>query len=129
MGARTIAGILDRGPRPALAVLHAQDDPPELRRWLAANGWHIDAEGLAPEAGRFAEVIRAVPGEESAEGLWLDYGPRLLTVGDPLLLDHLDQLMAHHENIARATDGRDSRVHDDARRRADFLRARVQQWS
>ena len=31
MGARTIAGILTRGPTPEVAVLHAQDDPPFLR--------------------------------------------------------------------------------------------------
>ena len=87
MGAETIAGILQAGPRPDVAVVHAQDDPPRLRRLLASDGWHIEAEGLAPEAGRFAEVLRIRPGTETATGLWLDFGPRLLEGGDPLLTD------------------------------------------
>ncbi|MEQ1566602.1 MAG: tRNA (adenine(22)-N(1))-methyltransferase TrmK [Myxococcota bacterium] len=104
MGAHTIAKILDRGPRPRVAVVvHAPDDPPELRLWLAANGWRIDEERLAPEAGRFAEVIRAVPGVESATGNELRFGPRLLSGDDPLLPEHLAELEAYHRDLARVT--------------------------
>ncbi|MEQ1504378.1 MAG: tRNA (adenine(22)-N(1))-methyltransferase TrmK [Myxococcota bacterium] len=104
MGAHTIAGILGRGPRPTVAVVvHATDNPPALRGWLAANGWRIDAEALAREAGRFAEVIRAVPGDEPATGLELAFGPRLLAGDDPLLVEHLRELHAHHAALAAAT--------------------------
>lgn len=104
MGAHTIAGILARGPRPELAVVvHAQDDPPALRLWLAANGWRIDAERLAREAGRFAEVIRAVPGDEPATGLKLAFGPRLLDDGDPLLDEHLAELEQYYAELAART--------------------------
>lgn len=97
MGAKTIEGILTRGPRPRVAVLHAPDDPQRLRGWLGANGWRIDAEGLAPEGRSYAEVIRAVPGTETTTGLELAYGPLLLQGGDPHLLAHL----RHHRQVAR----------------------------
>lgn len=105
MGARRIAGILERGPAPRRAVLHAQDDPPWLRRWLAAHGWCIRAEALAPEAGRYAEVLRVEPGVERATGPALDLGPRLLEEGHPLLRAHLLQLRGHHARLATATAG------------------------
>ena len=78
MGARTIAGILDRGPRPSHLVLHAQDDPNLLRHYLAKHNWRITAEALAPEAGAFAQVIVATQGQENHSGLLLEYGPLLL---------------------------------------------------
>lgn len=121
MGARTISGILDRGPTPAVAVLHAQDDPPHLRRWLAAHGWRIDAERLAPEGGKFAEVLRAVRGVETATGLRLDYGPRLLHDGDPWLPAHLDLRIAELQRIADATLGRAPDVHARCTRGLTFL--------
>ncbi len=82
MGALRIAAILE-GHRPACAVLHAQDDPIVLRRWLARNGWSIVRERLAPEARGFAELIHAEPGDEPSQGAALDLGPQLLD--DPLL--------------------------------------------
>ena len=122
MGARTIAGILARGPRPRIAaVLHAQDDPPKLRGWLAAHGWRIDAEGLAPEAGRYAEVIRAVPGVEEATGETLALGPRLLAGTDPLLRAHLEQLLGHWGAIASATRGHDTERHAAAAARVERI--------
>lgn len=89
MGAETIARILAAGPRPGRALLHAQDDPGRLRRWLAGNGWRIEREGLAREAGRFAEVVLAGPGVEDATDPALSFGPRLAEAGDPLLAEHL----------------------------------------
>ncbi len=125
MGALRILRILDAGPRPEVAVLHAPDDPPALRCGLARAGWRIDAERLAPEAGRWAEVIRATPGAEPAEGLWLHYGPRLLAGDDP-------HLRAHLQHLRRWADGLASRTRDAAparsarfRQHAAFLAARL----
>lgn len=131
MGARTIARILDVGPKPRVAVLHAQDDPPVLRRWLAENGWRIDAEALAPEAGRFAEVLRALPGRETASGYWLDFGPRLLEGDDPHLRDHLAELWHWHDGIARKTAHSAPERSASFRGRADFLAERLAErgWS
>lgn len=125
MGANTIARILAAGPRPEVAVVvHAQDDPPRLRRWLAANGWRIDAEALAREAGRFAEVIRAVPGAEPATGLDLDLGPRLLASDEPLLAEHLAELDGYFRGLADATAGRAPQEHA----RFSALAAHVRAW-
>lgn len=121
MGAHTIASILEAGPTPAVAVLHAPDDPIALRRWLASHGWRIEAEALAPEARRFAEVIRAVPGQETAEGMELDFGPRLLRSDDPWLLAHLEQLIGYHGGLAEATADRAPDIAVVASARATFL--------
>jgi tRNA (adenine22-N1)-methyltransferase len=103
MGWRTIGRILDAGPRPTRAVVvHAQDDPPALRVWLAEHGWRIDAEALAPEAGRFAEILRAVPGAETATGHTLAFGPVLLRSSDPFLREHLAELAGHYDRLAGA---------------------------
>jgi tRNA (adenine22-N1)-methyltransferase len=123
MGARTIAGILERGPAPRVAVLHAQDDPPKLRQWLVANGWRIDAESLAPEAGRYAELVRAVRGEELATGEQLALGPRLLGDGHPLLVPHLRQILGHWVGIRDATEGHAPERHDLAARRVAAIEA------
>jgi tRNA A22 N-methylase len=103
MGANTIARILQAGPRPGAAVLHAQDDPVALRLWLADHGWRIEEERLAREAGRFAEVIRVSPGQETATGYPLCFGPLLLRGEDPLLQEHLTELWRWHRGLAERT--------------------------
>ena len=90
IGAHQISRILEAGPRPQVAVLHAPDRPPWLRRWCAEHGWRIDAERLAPEGRRFAEVMRVVPGVEASTGLTLEFGP--LLPQDPLVHAHAAQL-------------------------------------
>jgi tRNA (adenine22-N1)-methyltransferase len=121
MGARTIGRILDNGPRPKVVVVHAQDDPPALRRYLAANQWKIDAEALAPEAGRFAEIIRAVPGQEEVRGFKLDYGPVLLDSDEPYLPAHLAQLVGYIESLISKTKNTAPSVHQDLCKRLEFL--------
>ncbi len=83
IGARTIAAILARGVAPAVAILHAPDDPGLLRSLVAAAGWRLEAEALAPEGPRYAEIARVVRGEESTGGLHLVHGPHLLAGHDP----------------------------------------------
>lgn len=70
-------------------------------------------------------MIRAVPGEEPARGPWLDFGPRLLAGSDPHLRDHLLELRAWHDGIARET--ADSAPERSARfrARAAFLSERL----
>ena len=128
MGAATIEGILDRGPRPAVAILHAPDDPQRLRRAIAARGYRIDAEGLAPEGNRYAEVLRVIPGVEPATGLPLEYGPLLLRAGDPWLVPHLAHHLAFHRDLAaRVAIAAPDRA-EDSTRRADFLEACLRAW-
>lgn len=135
MGWRTIASILG-GPTPvSAAVLHADDDPPSLRGWLASHGWRIDAEALCDPASRpragapLAEVVRAVPGIEASTGLELHYGPRLLASGDPRLPAHLARARRRWEEVARRTAGSAPDVHAEALRHVAFLAARERLWN
>lgn len=125
MGALTIAGILERGPAPKRAIVHAPDDPPTLRQRLDALGWRIVDERLAPEARRFAEVLHIEPGSNNAEGLWLELGPVLLRGDDPNLRAHLTHLARWYAGIAHATDGRADEKHVWAAQRAAFVRERL----
>ncbi|MCB9669348.1 MAG: tRNA (adenine(22)-N(1))-methyltransferase TrmK [Alphaproteobacteria bacterium] len=122
MGARTIARIVERGPPVARLVLHAQDDPPALRGWLATHGYRIVDEALAPEAGRFAEVVVAEPGEEPSSGLELELGPVLLTGRDPLARPHFEELYGYFAGLARRTQGHPE-AHARFAGRAAFLAA------
>lgn len=121
MGFRTIAGILERGPQPACAVLHCPDDPQSLRLWLGAHGWRIDDETLAREGKRFAEVIRAVPGIERHEGEALALGPILLSRGHPLLRPHLLRMRDRWRVLQGATAGHQADKHDAACRRVQAI--------
>lgn len=121
MGARRIAGILAAGPRPQVAVLHAQDDPGWLRVWLAQNGWRLDAEALAPEARGFAQVIRAVPGHEPATGLALHLGPRLLEGDAPHRQAWLTHQAAWARDVIAAVSDADPAVRERMAARLAFV--------
>ena len=126
MGARTIHRILREGPQPTLgAVVHAQDDPPLLRSLLCEAGWRIDAEALAPEAGRYAEVVRVVPGVEPTSGLERYFGPKLLKGDDPYLIPHLRQVCGYWASIAERTATSAPDVHAAASARVDFLQRQL----
>lgn len=86
MGAGLVLRLLASGPRPQVAVVHSPDRSEELRQLLKDQGWRIEAEALAPEGPRFAEVLRVRPGEQLEQGYPLWFGPKLL--GDPLLRPH-----------------------------------------
>lgn len=103
MGAKTIARIISRAPTVQRYVLHAQDDPPALRRWLAGHGFRIVTEGLAPEARRFAEVVVAEPGDESTAGLELAFGPVLQRRDVAHATSHFTQLHAYYAGLAKKT--------------------------
>jgi len=111
MGFRTIAGILERGPVPGHAVLHAPDDPQSLRLWLGENGFRIHDEDLAQEGPRYAEVITVVPGQEPHSGEALALGPLLCKRGHVLLVPHLERLRGRLAALAAATEGRQAEKH------------------
>jgi tRNA (adenine22-N1)-methyltransferase len=124
MGACTIASILARGPAPIrAAVVHAADDPQRLRLELAGLGWRIEAERLAREGHRIAEVARVVPGIEEATGHRLRFGPRLLEGDDPLLEEHLTAERERCMRIAERTRDRDPTRHAEYASRVSFLGA------
>ncbi len=123
IGAWEIGHILSCGPTPRMAVIHAPDRPAALRRWCKRNGWRIDAERLAPEGRRFAEVMRVVPGDEPHEGLALAFGPKL--TGDPLLPAHTRQLESYWSRVLERVHGRNEAKAAEARAWLEFLAAKL----
>jgi tRNA A22 N-methylase len=107
MGHPTILEILSAGPRPRAAVVHAPQHADRLRQGLADRGWKIDAERLAPEGGRFAEIIRVVPGEEPHRGYPLWFGP--LLGDDPLLEAHRQERLQYFQGLRNSTPQNSSR--------------------
>lgn len=128
MGAHTILGILDDAPRPRWAVLHAPDDPTTLRRGLVARGWRIDAEALAPETRRHAEILRVTTGEEDATGLRLDIGPRWLEGDDPHAVAHAGHEWRHWSRLAAQVAGHDPERARYAAARAARLADALTRW-
>ncbi len=120
IGAWQIGRILSEGPRPAVAVVHAPDRPAWLRRWCADNGWRIDAERLAPEGRRYAEVMRVVPGVEPHTGLELAFGPFI--VRDPLVRQHAEQLLGYWTDFHRRVGPRNAEKGAEAVAWCTFLR-------
>jgi tRNA A22 N-methylase len=102
IGAHKIARILENGPSPAQAVLHAPDRPRWLRRWLSQNGYRITHERLAPEGRGFAEITRVERGHETRTDHTLWFGPGLLN--DPFLRPHATAQLAHWRKIRNLTD-------------------------
>jgi tRNA A22 N-methylase len=101
MGHPTILEILSSGPRPRAAIVHTPQHADRLRQGLADRGWRIEAERLAPEGGRFAEIIRVVPGKEPHRGHPLWFGP--LLAQDPLLEPHRQERLLHFQRLRNST--------------------------
>jgi tRNA A22 N-methylase len=78
MGPRLILQILERGPRPDQAIVHSPQHTHALRAGLAQAGWNVLSQGLAPENGRFAEVLHIIPGEVTAPTKEICFGVSLL---------------------------------------------------
>ncbi len=97
IGAREIARILENGPPPEQAVLHAPDRPNWLRAWLGDHGYQITHERLAPEARGFAEIMRVSRSVETARGHALWFGPKLRN--DPHVLAHAQQQLRRWQQI------------------------------
>ncbi len=98
IGAREIARILENGPAPEQAILHAPDRPSWLRQWLAENGYCITHERLAPEARGFAEIMRVARGQEPHSGHQLWFGPHLPQ--DPLIIAHAQHSLRRWQGIS-----------------------------
>ena len=77
MGPKLILAILDNASPPEEILVHAPQHTHVLRYGLAQRGWKVQREGLAPENGKYAEVIHLKPGTEKASGYTLGFGPTL----------------------------------------------------
>ena len=71
-------------------VLSPQSDLDKVRRFLAENGFCIEAEAMLKDEGKFYTVMRAVRGqmEYKSQAEYL-YGKKLLEAGDKILEEYL----------------------------------------
>lgn len=134
MGGETIAAILGAAPwakQGVLFVLQPMTKLPELRDWLAGNGYRILRERLVREDGLLYTVMLAEGGEMPP----LTPVQRLAGVGlenDPLLEEHLDGLTARLNRAlgGLAASGREEHVSRAAelRQARDALRRAKEEW-
>ena len=135
MGGQTIRRILEGRPADRrllkTLVLSPQSEREELRAYLRAEGFRIEAEDLILEEGKFYPVIRAVPAEDVSEPSdaapdpltqrALDrFGPCLIRGAHPLLLEYLDRrervLNGIAEGLEKAASGEGAGPRAAARR-------------
>lgn len=121
MGALRIVEILSAAPKPRAVVLHATDDPAHLRQRIVELGWRIDAEAVVREGKRFAEIIRASPGIETADPIAVALGPHLLRLRTPIVRAHFERLAAHLRGTAERKRPHDPVTAATLIRRADKL--------
>lgn len=127
MGAAKIIDIIKHAPEIPALVLHATDNPAHLRTHLAATGWRICDEQLAPEAKAFAEVIRVERGSETAKGLPLTFGPILTQGRSPMHRAHFKLLHAHWSRIQQWTRDHDPNRFKEASERMTYLAVLIEQ--
>jgi len=121
MGAAKIIDIIKHAPKIKTLILHATDNASSLRQYLAASGWRICDERLAPEAKAFAEVLRVERGEEVSRHLDLEFGPILIRGMSPMHHDHFSHLQEYWARVARWTHDHDLQRHGDAIERVHYL--------
>lgn len=104
MGGATIIEILEGRPDVTAAaqrlILQPMTAAGALRRWLGKHGWRLADEELVHEEGRLYEVIVAEQGEaESFDDILYEIGPVLWAKKPPLLLTHIEHILAHTGRI------------------------------
>lgn len=98
MGGKLISDILNNSPdifsKLKYVILQPQNGAMNLRKWILANHWSIEAETLAKADGRIYQVMRAVPGADGTEYSEIELlaGPRLLKNGHELLHEYAEHL-------------------------------------
>lgn len=104
MGGETMSGILAAAPWTrdgALLILEPQSKKAELRRWLADNGYCVQIERLAEDAGRIYPILAARGGVSPAYSAAELHLGLLSQIGrDPLFARYLDVMRARADRAA-----------------------------
>ena len=89
-------------------VLQPQSDIDLVRSYIRESGFHIVAENMVEEDGKYYPMFRAVPGQEEMDQeteQWQQvfdlYGKLLLTEKHPILKEFLEQGKEHYAAILR----------------------------
>jgi tRNA (adenine22-N1)-methyltransferase len=106
MGGSTIIDILNGEPEVTASIARLVLQPmlaaAAVRRWLLAHNWHIVDEMLVTDEDRLYEIIAAERGvSPEIEEVLLDIGPVLWSKKPPLLLQHIEQIIAQAAKIVQ----------------------------
>lgn len=116
MGGLNIIDILSSCPDVTATLKRLIVQPmiaaPAVRGWLYDNGWQIVSEQLVREDGKLYQIIAAAPGEkQSFEPILYEIGPLLWQTKHPLLVLHIDELIAHLRIVLTSMAGSSEAVH------------------
>ena len=104
MGGETMTAILSAAPwtkNGTLLILEPQSKKAELRRWLTQNGYCVETERLAEDAGRVYPILTARGGDSPAYSQAELHLGRLAQIGrDPLFARYLDTMRAQAAKAA-----------------------------
>lgn len=105
MGGLMIIQILKDGKDIAetldFLVLQPQNHQKELRKWLAENGFRIDAEKLAKEDRMLYQILRVRRGTMTISETEAETGLLAFRKGDPLFPEFLKELIRKKDFIIR----------------------------
>lgn len=88
MGGHEIIHILS-GIMPKTLVLQPQNAADTLRRYLNGSGYRIDFDRVCKDGGKFYDVIRAVPGQQTLSVAEYEWGAFAMTVVNEVLIEKL----------------------------------------
>jgi tRNA (adenine22-N1)-methyltransferase len=118
MGGQNIIDILRARPEVTATVKRLIVQPmiaaPAVRFWFQNNGWQIVREELVREDGKLYQIIAAEPGEpQSFEPILYEIGPLLWQTRHPLLLVHIEELIAHLRNVLASMASSAEAIHSE----------------
>ncbi len=106
MGGRLVCKIMRQGSlvmqQMSFAILQPQSEIDIVRNYIYEIGWHIEAEDMILEDGKYYPIMKIVPGKsESLTKEEAMYGPLLLKERHPVLLDYLDSQIRLKDELAK----------------------------
>ncbi len=103
MGGETVISILETCPwtKGKKLIIQPQSKIPELRRWMAENGFVIYDAELVYDTGRIYLVWQVSGGEAAPSALDYMIDPQLLEKRDPLLGAYLDGIIKRELKILK----------------------------
>lgn len=107
MGCKTMIAILEESETVARSLeglmLQPMQGSDELRRWLLAHHYVIQNEWLVKEDDKLFQIIQVRSGQADLviDDIFYEIGPILFTKGDPLLCEHIQNLITYYEDVRR----------------------------
>lgn len=81
-----------------ILILQPMTGRVEVRKFLGANGFQIEKEGISRDGNKFYEIIRAIPGEMKESKTHYYFGDNLVDECDKTLLEYANLLLKKNKN-------------------------------